>query len=75
MCFFIYLIPYFKLNFIRFFFLCLRTGVQGRRGGGGGYPKSVQVRTREEGDPNFADFERTYFMDGPFIDFSSANRE
>ena len=51
MCLFIYLAPYFKRNFIQFF-LCLRTGVQG----GGGYAKSVQVRTRGEGVPNFASF-------------------
>ena len=31
MCLFIYLAPYFKRNFIRFF-VCLRTGVQGGRG-------------------------------------------
>ena len=39
--------------------------------GGGGHAKSVQVRTR--GDPNFADFERTYFMDGPDIEFLRYN--
>ena len=45
------------------FFLCLRTGVQGR----GGYAKSIQVRKRGKGGKvsKFADFERTYFMDGP----------
>ena len=63
MCLFMYLTPYI-LNEILYDFFSVFADWRTR--GEGGYAKSVQVRTRGRGGgPNFADFERTYFMNGP----------
>ena len=53
-------ICYFKKSKKKFW----RTLVQGGRGG---QPQSVQVRTGGEGGPKSGNFERTYFMDAPYV--------
>ena len=63
MCFFIYLIPYFKLNFIRFFSVFAYWRTRGE--GGGGLSQKRTGAYKGEGGPIFSDFERTYFWMAP----------